>query len=279
MDPPNIADMEAQLSPWASHSTGQREVATCDPSYYRWNQWLFLKMLESGIAYRKTGVVNWDPVDKTVLANEQVVDGRGWRTGALVEKREIPMYYLDITRYGDELLEKVWKTCPAGPSKCGSCRRTGSGAVKVCGCLSLRAGHARGDVGRRCVESLHDARGHHLWCHVHGHRAEHPLAFAAAKGNADARRIHRGMSAWQRDGGRCRDEEKKGMPTGLLRLASVHRRADRGLGRQLRVDGLWRGRRDGRARPRRAGFRVCFEECVADHDGGALGERRLRRGA
>ena len=84
-----------------------REIATCDPSYYHWNQWLFLRMLEQGIAYRKTGAVNWDPVDQTVLANEQVIDGRGWRTGALIEKREIPMYYLNITRYADELLEAL----------------------------------------------------------------------------------------------------------------------------------------------------------------------------
>ena len=81
-----------------------REVATCDPAYYKWNQWFFLKMLEKGIAYRKTSVVNWDPVDQTVLANEQVIDGHGWRSGAPVEKREIPMYYLRITDYADELL-------------------------------------------------------------------------------------------------------------------------------------------------------------------------------
>ncbi|MDZ4100748.1 MAG: leucine--tRNA ligase, partial [Hydrogenophaga sp.] len=84
-----------------------REVATCDPTYYKWNQWLFLKMLEKGIAYRKTQIVNWDPVDQTVLANEQVIDGKGWRTGATVEKREIPGYYLNITAYADELLDHV----------------------------------------------------------------------------------------------------------------------------------------------------------------------------
>jgi leucyl-tRNA synthetase len=82
-------------------------VATCDPTYYKWNQWLFLKMLEKGIAYRKTQVVNWDPVDQTVLANEQVIDGKGWRTGAVVEKREIPGYYLKITDYAQELLDHV----------------------------------------------------------------------------------------------------------------------------------------------------------------------------
>ena len=101
----NIADMKSQMKPLGLAFDWSREVATCDPSYYRWNQWLFLKMLEAGIAYRKTQVVNWDPVDQTVLANEQVVDGKGWRSGAVVEKREIPGYYLAITKYADELLD------------------------------------------------------------------------------------------------------------------------------------------------------------------------------
>jgi leucyl-tRNA synthetase len=103
----NIADMKAQMQPLGLAIDWSRELATCQPQYYRWNQWLFLKMLERGIAYRKTQVVNWDPVDQTVLANEQVIDGRGWRSGALVEKREIPGYYLAITRYADELLEAL----------------------------------------------------------------------------------------------------------------------------------------------------------------------------
>ena len=100
----NIAYMKKQLQALGFALDWDREIATCDPAYYRWNQWFFLRMRESGVAYKKTGVVNWDPVDQTVLANEQVIDGRGWRTGALVEKREIPMYYLNITRYADELL-------------------------------------------------------------------------------------------------------------------------------------------------------------------------------
>ncbi|MCK9515512.1 MAG: leucine--tRNA ligase [Ottowia sp.] len=103
----NIATMKGQMQAMGLAIDWSREFATCDPGYYKWNQWLFLKMLEKGIAYRKTQVVNWDPVDQTVLANEQVVDGRGWRTGALVEKREIPGYYLKITDYAEELLEQV----------------------------------------------------------------------------------------------------------------------------------------------------------------------------
>jgi leucyl-tRNA synthetase len=103
----NIAYMKQQMQAMGLAVDWSREVATCDPSYYKWNQWLFLKMLEKGIAYRKTQVVNWDPVDQTVLANEQVIDGKGWRTGATVEKREIPGYYLNITAYAEELLEHV----------------------------------------------------------------------------------------------------------------------------------------------------------------------------
>ncbi len=103
----NIAHMKGQMQAMGLAIDWSREVATCTPQYYKWNQWLFLKMLDAGIAERRTQVVNWDPVDQTVLANEQVIDGRGWRSGALVEKREIPGYYLKITQYADELLSAV----------------------------------------------------------------------------------------------------------------------------------------------------------------------------
>ncbi|MGI4814883.1 MAG: leucine--tRNA ligase [Janthinobacterium lividum] len=103
----NIAYMKKQMQAMGLAIDWSREIATCSPDYYRWNQWLFLKMLEKGIAYKKTGTVNWDPVDQTVLANEQVIEGRGWRSGALVEKREVPMYYLRITQYADELLNDL----------------------------------------------------------------------------------------------------------------------------------------------------------------------------
>ncbi|PZP32441.1 MAG: leucine--tRNA ligase [Roseateles depolymerans] len=103
----NIAYMKGQMQAMGLAIDWSREIATCQPEYYKWNQWLFLKMLEKGIAERRTQVVNWDPVDQTVLANEQVIDGRGWRSGALVEKREIPGYYLKITDYAEELLSAV----------------------------------------------------------------------------------------------------------------------------------------------------------------------------
>ncbi len=112
----NIAYMKQQLKSLGFAIDWSRELATCQPDYYKWNQWLFLRMLEKGIAYKKTQVVNWDPVDQTVLANEQVIDGRGWRTGAIVEKREIPGYYLAITQYAEELLADLDKL-PGWPER------------------------------------------------------------------------------------------------------------------------------------------------------------------
>ncbi|OWQ88361.1 leucine--tRNA ligase [Roseateles aquatilis] len=103
----NIAYMKKQMQAMGLAIDWSREIATCKPEYYHWNQWLFLKMLEAGIAERRTQVVNWDPVDQTVLANEQVIDGKGWRSGAIIEKREIPGYYLKITDYAEELLAAV----------------------------------------------------------------------------------------------------------------------------------------------------------------------------
>jgi leucyl-tRNA synthetase len=113
----NIAYMKKQMLAMGLAIDWSREMCACDPKYYKWNQWLFLKMLEKGIAYRKTQTVNWDPVDQTVLANEQVIDGRGWRSGALVEKREIPGYYLRITDYADELLREVQNGLPGWPER------------------------------------------------------------------------------------------------------------------------------------------------------------------
>ena len=103
----NIAEMGAQLRTMGFAYDWSRELATCKPDYYRWEQWFFLRLLEKGLVYRKKATVNWDPVDNTVLANEQVVDGRGWRSGALVEQREIDQWFLKITAYADELLEDV----------------------------------------------------------------------------------------------------------------------------------------------------------------------------
>ena len=103
----NIDYMRTQLKSLGFAIDWSRELATCAPEYYRWEQWLFTRLFKKGIVYKASGTVNWDPVDQTVLANEQVIDGRGWRSGALIEKREIPMYYFRITAYADELLAKL----------------------------------------------------------------------------------------------------------------------------------------------------------------------------
>lgn len=103
----NIAHMRGQLKQLGFGYDWNRELATCTPDYYRWEQWLFTRMLERGLAYRKKARVNWDPVDQTVLANEQVIDGRGWRSGALVEQREIEQWFIRITDYADQLLDDL----------------------------------------------------------------------------------------------------------------------------------------------------------------------------
>ena len=103
----NIEYMKQQLKSLGFALDWEREIATCRPEYYRWEQLLFTKLFKKGIVYRKLGTVNWDPIDQTVLANEQVIDGRGWRSGALVEKREIPMYYFKINDYAEQLLNDL----------------------------------------------------------------------------------------------------------------------------------------------------------------------------
>jgi len=101
----NISHMRTELKRLGFAIDWTREFATCDPKYYKWEQWLFLRMHEKGLVYKKKAMVNWDPVDHTVLANEQVVNGRGWRSGALVERKEISQWFLKITAYADELLK------------------------------------------------------------------------------------------------------------------------------------------------------------------------------
>jgi len=105
----NIEHMKTQLKQLGLAVDWQREIATCKPEYYRWEQWLFTELFKKGLIYKKTSTVNWDPIDQTVLANEQVIDGRGWRSGALVEKRDIPQYFMKITAYADELLSDLDK--------------------------------------------------------------------------------------------------------------------------------------------------------------------------
>jgi leucyl-tRNA synthetase len=192
-----------------------RQVITCDPDYYHWNQWLFLRMLEKGIAYRKTGVVNWDPVDQTVLANEQVIDGRGWRTGALVEKREIPMYYLAITRYAEELLGDLDKL-PDWPERVKTMQANWIGKSEGCEISFRYAAETQALMGTDGALKVFTTRADTLFgVTFMAVAAEHPLALAAGAKSAPLQAFidecRRG-STMEAD---IATQEKKGMRTGL----------------------------------------------------------------
>ena len=206
----NIAYMKDQLRALGFALDWSRELATCHPEYYRWNQWLFLRMLEQGIAYKKSGVVNWDPVDQTVLANEQVIDGRGWRTGAVVEKREIPMYYLAITRYADELLEAL-DELPGWPPQVKTMQANWIG--KSHGVRFAFPYELDGEPGKLWVFTTRaDTIMGVTFCAV---AAEHPLAERAARDDPELAAF---IDECKRGGVAEADLatiEKKGMPTGL----------------------------------------------------------------
>jgi len=180
----NIAYMKQQLKSLGFAIDWERELATCKPDYYKWNQWLFLRMLEKGIAYKKTQVVNWDPVDQTVLANEQVIDGRGWRTGAIVEKREIPGYYLGITQLAEELLGDLDKL-PGWPERVKTMQANWIGksfGVRFAFTHDIRdaAGVAINDGKLWVFTTRADTIMGVTFCAV---AAEHPLAAHAAENN------------------------------------------------------------------------------------------------
>src|SRR6266567_8348571 len=213
----NIAYMKKQMQAMGLAIDWSREVATCDPSYYKWNQWLFLKMLEKGIAYKKTQVVNWDPVDRTVLANEQVIDGRGWRTGAVVEKREIPGYYLKITDYAEELLAYLDKM-PGWPERVKTMQANWIG--KSVGVRFAFPHDIRGDDGKLINDGrmyVFTTRADTImgvtFCAV---AAEHPLAAQAAKSDTKVAAFIEECKRGTVIEAELATMEKKGMPTGLF---------------------------------------------------------------
>lgn len=219
----NIAYMKKQMQAMGLAIDWSREVATCDPDYYKWNQWLFLKMLEKGIAYRKTQVVNWDPVDQTVLANEQVIDGRGWRTGALVEKREIPGYYLKITDYAQELLDHVQvgndkATLNGWPEKVRLMQENWIGkSAGVRFAFTHDIKNAQGDLigdGKMYVFTTRaDTIMGVTFCAV---AAEHPLAQHAAASNPKLAAFIEECKKGGTTEAELALKEKEGMPTGLF---------------------------------------------------------------
>jgi leucyl-tRNA synthetase len=206
----NIAYMKNQLKTLGFGLDWSRELATCRPEYYRWNQWLFLRMLERGVAYQKTGIVNWDPVDKTVLANEQVIDGRGWRTGALIEKREIPMYYLKITAYAEDLLDAL-KHMSEWPERVRAMQANWIGRSE-----GVRLGFPH-DIEKSGVLHAFTTRADTLmgvtFCAV---AAEHPLASLAARDNPQLAAFIEECKRGPAVEAELATQEKKGMPTGLF---------------------------------------------------------------
>lgn len=214
----NIAHMKGQMQAMGLAIDWSREVATCSPAYYRWNQWMFLKMLEAGIVERRTQVVNWDPVDQTVLANEQVIDGRGWRSGAPVEKREIPGYYLKITQYAEELLDFVQHKLPGWPERVKLMQENWIGrseGVRFAFTHSIRGSDGQPIGGGRMYvfTTRADTIMGVTFCAV---APEHPIATHAALSNPAVAAFIEECKTGGTTEAELATQEKKGVPTGLF---------------------------------------------------------------
>ena len=206
----NIAHMKSQLQSLGFALDWTREVATCRPDYYKWNQWLFTRLFKKGLAYKKTGVVNWDPVDQTVLANEQVIEGRGWRTGALVEKREIPMYFLRITAYAEELLAALDKL-PGWPEQVKLMQKNWIGRSE-----GVRIGFPyRLENADRVLWVFTTRADTLMGATFMAVAAEHPIAVHAAKKDKDLAAFVEECKRGPAMEAELAQIEKKGMPTGL----------------------------------------------------------------
>ncbi|MDN3520606.1 leucine--tRNA ligase [Halomonas ramblicola] len=204
----NIATMRGQLKALGFAYDWSREFATCDADYYRWEQWFFTKLVEKGLVYKKMATVNWDPVDQTVLANEQVIEGRGWRSGALVERKEIPLWFLKITDYAEELLADLDRI--DWPEQVKTMQRNW-------------IGKSRG------VELTFDIQGNGEPLSVYTTRpdtlmgvtymavaADHPLARQAAEGDAELAAFCEECARGGTSEAELATREKKGMPTGQV---------------------------------------------------------------
>jgi leucyl-tRNA synthetase len=213
----NIAYMRLQLKSLGFAIDWSRELATCQPEYYKWNQWLFIRMLEKGIAYKKTQTVNWDPVDQTVLANEQVIEGRGWRTGALVEKREIPGYYFNITSYAPQLLDDLDKLT-GWPERVKTMQANWIGksiGVRFAFTHDIKdSSNALIDDGKLWVFTTRaDTIMGVTFCAV---AAEHPLANHAAQNNPELAAFIEKCKKGSVSEADMATMEKEGMDTGLI---------------------------------------------------------------
>ena len=274
----NIETMRRQLKSMGLSLDWSREIATCSPDYYRHQQKLFLDMLKKGLAYRKSSKVNWDPVDHTVLANEQVIDGRGWRSGALVEQRELTQWFFKITEYADELLEAL-ETLDKWPEKVRLMQANWIGRSE--GLLVRFAldketapkGQSEVEVYTTRPDTLFGAAFIAL-------APDHPLAKAAAEGQPEARRVLRGVPPHGHLRRRARDRREAGLRHRHPRGASVRQELEAaGLRGELHPDGL-RHRRHLRlpvGRPARPRFRAqVFAALRAGDAAAGRGRRDLR---
>jgi len=207
----NIAYMKGQLKSLGFALDWERELATCRPDYYKWNQWLFTRLFKKGLAYKKTGVVNWDPVDQTVLANEQVIEGRGWRTGALVEKREIPMYFLKITKYAEDLL-KALDALPGWPEQVKLMQKNWIGKSE-----GVRIGFPYELASQKKVLWVFTTRADTLMGATFvAVAAEHPIAEYAAKNEPKVRAFVEECKRGAVMEAELAQIEKQGVPTGVF---------------------------------------------------------------
>ena len=287
----NIDYMKTQLQRLGFGYDWDRELATCDPDYYRWEQWLFTRLIDKGLAYRKTATVNWDPVDQTVLANEQVIDGRGWRSGAAVEKREIEQWFIRITDYAQELLDDLDKL-DGWPEQVATMQRNWIG--RSIGVQMKFAVQGSGDAANAESATAADISGADDTLEIYTTRpdtlmgvtyvavaAEHPLAlrrrpttrhWPPSSTSADRAASARPNSRpWKRRA--CR--------WGSTSIHPVSGEARPRVRRQLRADGLRHRRRDGRAGTRSARLGVRREVRHPEEAGHFLPGRprvRHRRG-
>ncbi len=204
----NVEEMKDQFAQLGYAYDWHREVVTCKPEYYKWEQWLFTKLFEKGLVYKKSAVVNWDPVDQTVLANEQVIDGCGWRSGAPVERREIPQWFMKITAYADELLDEL-ETMDGWPDSVRTMQRNWIGRSEG---LDIKFDIANSSEQVKVFTTRPDTLMGATYMAV---AAEHPLTQAAAKDNGEIQAFVDECKKSQTAEAALETMEKKGLPLGV----------------------------------------------------------------
>ena len=214
----NIALMKRQMKRLGNSYDWSREITTCDPAYYRWEQWFFIQLYKKGLVYKKNSLVNWDPVDNTVLANEQVIDGRGWRSGALVERREIPQWFLKITDYADELLTSL-EQLEGWPEQVKTMQRNWIGRSEG---VSVRFKLAQENSDGISYLDVFTTRPDTLLGVTYlAIATDHPLAKNLAKNNGKAQLFIEACKNIQIAEAQIANVEKKGIDTGIYAIHPI----------------------------------------------------------